>query len=71
MPRGRNVLNYQISWTIWIFASFIVGFAFSCLVIPMVIPIAALIAWVVFTIIGAVKASNGETYKFPLTIKML
>ena len=30
-----------------------------------------IIAWVVFVILGAVKASNGETYQFPLTIKML
>ena len=68
---GRNVLNFQISWTIWMFVSIIVGFAGSCLVIPMVIPIGLGIAWIVFVILGAVKASNGETYQFPLTIKML
>lgn len=68
---GRNVLNFQISWTIWMFVAVVVGFAGSCLVIPLVIPVGFLIAWVVFVILGAVKASNGETFEFPLTIKML
>ena len=68
---GRNVLNFQISWTIWMFVSIIVAFAGSCLVVPIVAPFGLFIAWVVFVIIGAVKASNGETYQFPLTIKML
>lgn len=68
---GKNVLNFQISWTIWMFAAVTVGFAGSCLIIPMVIPLGLGIAWLVYVILGAVKASNGETYKFPLTIKML
>ncbi len=69
---GRNVLNFQISWTIWIFLSFIVGLGGACLVVfPILIPAGFWIAWLVFVILGAVKASNGETYRFPLTIKML
>jgi uncharacterized Tic20 family protein len=68
---GRNVLNFQISWTIWIFLSIVIGFAGSCLVVPIILPFGFIIAWVVFVILGAVKASNGETYQFPLTIKML
>ena len=68
---GRNVLNFQISWTIWIFLSVVIGFAGSCLVVPIIVPFGFIIAWVVFVILGAVKASNGEPYKFPLTLKML
>jgi len=68
---GRNVLNFQISWTIWIILSVIVGGAGSCLIVPLAIPVAAYIAWLVFAIIGAFKASNGEAYAFPLTLKML
>ncbi len=64
---GRNVLNFQISWTIWMVVSFLTIWAcVGAVLFPAVV-----IAWLVFTIIGAVKASNGETYKFPLTIKML
>lgn len=68
---GRAVLNFQISWTIWMVASVILAFVGSCLVVPIVLPFAVGIAWIVFVIIGSVKASNGEPYTFPLTIKML
>ena len=29
------------------------------------------VAWVVLMIIGAVKTSNGEEYKYPFTIRLL
>jgi len=64
---GRNVLNFQISWTFYgIIAGLSLFFCVGAFLLPVVI-----VAWVVFTILGAVKASNGETYTFPLTIKML
>ena len=68
---GRDVLNFQISWTIWIFASIVAAAFGSCLVVPIFLPFAAVIAWLVIVIIGSVKASNGEAYTFPLTIKIL
>lgn len=68
---GRNVLNFQISWTIWMVASVVIAAVGSCLVIPIVLPFAVGIAWIIFVILGTVKASNGEPYTFPLTIKML
>jgi len=64
---GRNVLNFQISWTIY---AVIAGFSFFFCIGAFLFPV-VVIAWLVFVIIGAIKASNGETYKFPLTIKML
>ena len=68
---GRAVLNFQISWTIWMFASVILAAAGSCLVVPIILPFGVVIAWLVFVIMGSIKASNGEPYTFPLTIKML
>ncbi len=70
-PAGKSVLNFQISWAIWLFASAIFGFGLSCFIIPLIVPLGFFIAWLVFTIIGSVKASNGETYVFPLTIAFL
>ncbi len=29
------------------------------------------VLWLVFTIIGSIKASNGEDYRYPLTIRMV
>lgn len=68
---GRNVLNFQISWTIWMVVSIILAAFGSCLVVPIILPFAVAIAWLVFVILGTIKASKGETYAFPLTIKML
>lgn len=68
---GRDVLNFQISWTIWLVVSLIIAVVGSCLVVPIALPFVTWIAWLVLVIVGGVKASNGEAYKFPLTIKFL
>ncbi len=68
---GRAVLNFQISWTIWFVVSVVLAFVGSCLVVPMILPVVVGVAWLVFVILGSIKASNGEPYTFPLTIKML
>lgn len=68
---GKGVLNAQISWAIWIIASGFVGAIGSCFFIPPVLPLGFAIAWLVFTIIDAIKTSNGEPYSFPLTVKFL
>ena len=36
-----------------------------------VLAVVALVAWIVLPIIGAVKASNGEGYRYPLTIRFV
>lgn len=64
---GKEVLNFQISYSIYI--SVAVGLCFFCvgfIVLPVV-----LLAWLVFMIIAAVKTSNGEAYNYPLTIRFL
>lgn len=64
---GKEVLNFQISYSIYITVA--IGLCFFCLgfiVLPVV-----LIAWLVFMIIAAVKISNGEAYSYPLTIRFL
>ena len=70
-PVGKDVLNFQITYAIYAVASVIIAMVGSCLVIPIVLPFAVGIAWLVFTILGGVKASNGETYVFPGVIKLI
>ena len=70
-PVGKTVLNFQLSWSIWMVVAVMVGVFGSCLVIPIGLPVIGAIAWLALTIIGSVKASNGETYKYPLTIEMI
>jgi uncharacterized Tic20 family protein len=66
---GKSVLNYQISWSIWFFISGVVAAVGSCLVVPLALPVGTFIAWLAFLINGAIKASNGVNYNFPLTIR--
>jgi uncharacterized protein len=68
---GKDVLNFQISWSIWMIAAAVLGAAGSCLVFPLLLPVGVYLAWLILTVIGGVKASNGESYKYPLTISML
>ena len=66
---GRSVLNFQISWSLWFFLSGLVAMVGSCLVVPLALPVGTFIAWLAFVINGAIKASNGVSYNFPLTIR--
>jgi uncharacterized Tic20 family protein len=64
---GKEVLNFQISYTLY--------FAISALlwIILIGIPISILICilWLVFIVIAAVKVSNGVAYRYPFTIRFL
>lgn len=68
---GREVLNYHISWSLWFFLAGLVALFGSCLIVPIALPVLLVICWSVFLIMGAIRASNGESYKFPLTIRFL
>ena len=60
-------LNFQISIMIYAIVSAILIIALVGLIL---LPIVG-IFWLVFTIIGSVKASAGEDYRYPLTIRMV
>jgi len=64
---GKEVLNFQISFSIY-FA--IAGILCWILIGFLILPI-LLIIWLVCTIIAAVRTSNGETYRYPWTIRFL
>jgi uncharacterized protein len=60
-------LNFQLSILIYSVVSAIL----ILLLIGIVMLIAVFIFWLVFTIMGSVKAGNGEDYRYPLTIRMV
>ena len=62
---GKIVVNWMISSLIY----FIVGSLLSFILIGIPILVAVGIAAVVFPIIGGIKASNGEVWPYPLSIK--
>jgi uncharacterized Tic20 family protein len=64
---GKEVLNFQISYSIYIAVGILlcfvlVGFA----ILPIVI-----VVWIVCMILAAVRTSNGEVYRYPFTIRFL
>jgi uncharacterized Tic20 family protein len=65
--QGKESINFQISMTIYFFASILL----SVIVIGVPIMIAILLFVPVVTIIAAVRASEGIKYRYPLTIRFI
>jgi len=65
---GKEALNFQISIAIYMIAStpLLCG---GPLILLAVIPLA--IVGLIFTIIAAIKANNGEYYRYPITIRII
>jgi uncharacterized Tic20 family protein len=64
---GREVMNFHISMYIWAFVSVIL-----CLVlVGFVMLLGLMVLGVVCPIVGAVRASEGREYRYPLTIRFL
>ena len=64
---GKMVVNWMISCTIYAFVSFVLMFVLVGFLTIMAVGLMGII----FPIIGAVKANNGELWEYPLTIKFL
>lgn len=72
--QGKEALNFNITVMIVGTALWIIGTLLLVILIGFLFYFAAIllgIAWLVFAIIGAVKASNGETYRYPLTLRLI
>jgi uncharacterized protein len=75
---GKESLNFHISWTLYALVAsgvttglmfLLIGF----LMLPFLL-VGLAIGWVVMlilTIIASIKASNGQLYRYPLTIRFL
>ncbi|SDA77146.1 MULTISPECIES: DUF4870 domain-containing protein [unclassified Janthinobacterium] len=60
---AREALNFQITLILWYIACFILSFVLIGLFMFWLVALGNL----VFSIIAAVKASNGVVYRYPLT----
>lgn len=64
---GRQAINFQISMAIYLIVSFVLLFVGIGIVL---LAISAILN-VVFTVVAAVKAANGEYYRIPVAIQFL
>jgi len=65
--QGKEALNFQIT----MFFAFVISF-FLCFVVVgfFLLPILVVLE-IALPIIGAVKANNGEYYRYPLTMRLI
>lgn len=76
--QGKEVLNFQISITIYglILSALGALFFITVILIPVAVVLFILVGGLfvfslVMTIVGAIHASNGEIYRYPLTIRLI
>lgn len=65
--QGKESLNFQITVLLAILVC--IPFMFICIGIPMVMAVG--VAELVFIIIAAIKANEGETYRYPFTLRLI
>lgn len=64
---GKETLNFQISCAIyWLITGLLIFVFIGFILLPIVI-----LFWFIFTIIGTVRAANGDDYRYPLTIRLI
>jgi uncharacterized protein len=71
---AAEALNFQLSCLLYgvvggILLIITIVFIFGLLLIPVAILLA--LAWLVLTIVGGVKAAQGESFRYPLTIRFV
>ena len=64
---AKESLNFHISMTIYA----IVGLILSVILVGFIILFVVGIGTIILAILGAVKASNGELYHYPATIRLV
>ncbi|MDD5199754.1 MAG: DUF4870 domain-containing protein [Terrimicrobiaceae bacterium] len=71
---GKRVLNFQISYAIYFHMLWLAAVVLTYILIGILLyPVIGLLAlaWLALTILGAIKESNDEAYRFPLVIEFL
>jgi uncharacterized Tic20 family protein len=69
--QAREALNFNISMTIYLIVSSFLAMFLFFLIIPVLLPFAVVVANVIFAIIAGSKASAGEAYRYPLTLRLV
>jgi len=70
--QGKEAVNFQISMSLYALVGSLVCFI-TCIGVPL-IPVVGFVVGIVdliFLLIAAVKANNGQSYRYPLTIRFI
>jgi uncharacterized protein len=71
--QAKEALNFNITVIIaaiglWILTIITLGIG---LLLTIPLGLALFVGWIVLTIVAAVKANNGESYRYPLTLRLV
>lgn len=66
---GKEVVNFQITYLIYALACAVIAFI-TCGV-GAILGIPLVIVWLIFIILGIIRTSNGEPYRYPTTIRLI
>ncbi|MGX5732047.1 DUF4870 domain-containing protein [Pseudoxanthomonas beigongshangi] len=71
--QGKEALNFNITVGIIFLALFLLTIVTLGIGALITLPLMVIVglAWLVFTIIAAIKANNGEAYRYPLTLRLI
>ena len=71
--QGKEALNFNITVAIVFFALFVLTLITLGLGVVIAFPIGAIVgvAWLVFTIIAAIRANEGVRYRYPYTLRLI
>ncbi len=71
--QGKEALNFNITLLIvgliLVFITLVTFFFAAIITIPLGIILS--IAWLILTIMATIKASNGEAYRYPFTLRLI
>ncbi|MHB1633540.1 MAG: DUF4870 domain-containing protein, partial [Acidithiobacillus sp.] len=65
--QSKEALNFQIT----VLIAYVVASILSTLLIGMLIFPLIFMVNLIFCVLAAIKASNGEVYRYPLTLRLL
>lgn len=65
--QGKEALNFQITFTLAV----LVSCALMVVLIGFLLLAALAVYWFIVVIVAAVRASHGEAYRYPLTLRLL
>ena len=65
--QGKEALNFQIT----MFFAFVISFFLCFVVIGFFLLAILVVLEIALPIVGAVKANNGEYYRYPLTMRLI
>jgi hypothetical protein len=70
---AREGLNFNITMAILVAVAFVLAFLTLGIGLIVIIPVGVVIAilWLVWTIQAAVAASRGQTYRYPLSLRLI